>query len=115
MAAALLSAGAVTVPAGGGPGSVTAAPVAAQAADPLVAQVRTLQDELRRARGNHVAWAQLGAAYVQQARLTADPTLYAKAEGALDQSLRRHPQDNDLALSGQASLAAARHELSKIL
>ncbi len=52
MAAGLLTAGAVTVPAGGGSGSVTAAPVAAQAADPLAARVRTLQDELRRARRN---------------------------------------------------------------
>ncbi len=105
MAAALLTAGAVTVPAGGGPGSVPTAPVAAQAADPLAAQVRTLQDDLRRAPGNHVAWAQLGTAYVQQARLSADPTLYGKAEGPLAESLRRHRQGNDLALSGQASLA----------
>lgn len=114
MATALLVAGAVTGPARGGPGSAATAPATApapgQAADPLAAQVRTLQDDLRRAPGNHVAWAQLGAAYVQQARLTADPTLYARAEGALTESLRRHPADNDLALAGQATLAAARHE-----
>ena len=123
-ARALLTAGAVVVLAGGmlavgsgtgrpgtDPGRATAVSAAAPA-DPLAAQVRALQVDLRRAPGNHVAWAQLGAAYVQQARLSADPSLYAKAEAALAESLRRQPDDNDLALAGQAALAAARHEFA---
>ena len=34
-------------------------------------------------------WAQLGSAYVEQARLTVDPTLYPKSESALRRSLAR--------------------------
>src|SRR4051794_1708490 len=41
---------------------------------------RRLQDRLRRLPKDHTAWAELGLAYVQQARLTADPTYYPKAE-----------------------------------
>ena len=112
LAAALLTAGAVldgtertptvAVYSGAG-GLLTAGDTSSRAG------LASLQNGLRSAPGNDRAWAQLGAAYVQQARLTADPGLYAKADGAFNESLRLRPAGNDLALAGQASLAAARH------
>ena len=53
---------------------------------------------------------ELPAQALEQARLTADPTYYPKADGAFASSLRLHPVANADALVGQASLAAARHE-----
>jgi tetratricopeptide (TPR) repeat protein len=54
-------------------------------------------------------------AYVEQARVTADPTLYDKAAGAFDRSLAVRPRDNDAALTGRATLAAARHDFAGAL
>jgi tetratricopeptide (TPR) repeat protein len=54
--------------------------------------------------------ASLGAAYVQQARVTADPSYYPKAEAALDRSLRIEPRGNFAAYVGRGSLEAARHD-----
>ena len=42
---------------------------------------------LRRTRRTRESWATLGFAYVQEARVTADPSYYPKAEGALRRSL----------------------------
>ena len=83
--------------------------------DPLARSIADLQVELERVPTNWGAWASLGLAYVQQARLTADPGLYARAEGAFATSLELRPQDNDVALTGQASLAAARHDFAEAL
>jgi tetratricopeptide (TPR) repeat protein len=92
----------------------SAGPVSARTAS-LTDGITGLQSELERLPTNHVAWAQLGSAYVEQARLTADPAYYAKADGALTRSLELQPADNDTALTGQASLAAARHDFSAAL
>ena len=83
--------------------------------DPLAASITALQADLQRLPGNYRAWSDLGLAYVQQARLTADPGLYARAEGAFDRSLAVRPKDNDTALTGKASLAAARHDFAGAL
>ena len=107
LAGALLAAGSAF---GGAPPDVPAAPPAALAVGNGVA---ALQERLRRVPANDRAWAELGAAYVQQARTTADPALYGKAEGAFAESLRLHPEGNDLALAGRASLAAAQHEFAR--
>lgn len=74
-----------------------------------------LQAELKRVPGNYPKWSTLGMAYLQQARLTADPTFYGKAEAAFDMALQLRPSDNDAALTGQASLAAARHDFAEAL
>ena len=94
------------------------APPAAPVAAGRSAQGQTveeLQRELDRVPGNWTAWAALGLAYVEQARVTADPTLYSRAEGAFARSLQLRPQDNDPALTGQATLAAARHDFAGAL
>jgi tetratricopeptide (TPR) repeat protein len=78
----------------------------------LVDVISTLQQRLRRLPADHEGWATLGTAYVQQAAITGDPTYYPKAEGALTRSLRIEPKDNAAALTGQAALAAARHDFA---
>ena len=83
--------------------------------DPTEQAVADLQRELDRVPGKWPAWTSLGQVYVNQARLTADPTLYDKAAGAFTRSLELQPEDNDAALTGQATLAAARHDFAGAL
>lgn len=72
--------------------------------------VKQTQDRLRRNPQDAQAWARLGAAYVEQARITADPTYYGKAQDALQRSLTLRPEGNGPALIGMGALANARHE-----
>jgi len=97
-----------------------AAPVPSAAADrlstaSLSAAIATLQSHLRVQPRDAAGWATLGVAYVEQARLSADPTYYPKAEGVLDRSLRLARNDNDAALAGLGALAAARHDFATAL
>jgi tetratricopeptide (TPR) repeat protein len=80
---------------------------------PDATSIAALQAELDRVPGKWPAWSSLGLAYVEQARLTADPTLYDKAAGAFARSLQLHAEGNDAALTGQATLAAARHDFAE--
>jgi tetratricopeptide (TPR) repeat protein len=61
------------------------------------------------------SWATLGLAYVQLGRVTADPSFYPKAEGAMRRSLQLRPEDNFAAFTGQGALAAARHDFAGAL
>ncbi|QXJ19524.1 hypothetical protein AGRA3207_000076 [Actinomadura graeca] len=70
-----------------------------------------LRDQPRDASG----WAALGLAYVERARLTADPSYYPKAADALKTSMGLRPRDNDTAHTGLAALAAARHDFTTAL
>ena len=81
----------------------------------LDAAIASLQQRLTTIPDDWKAYASLGAAYVQQARVTADPTFYPKAEGALERSLALHPRGNEGALVGTAALAAARHDFAAAL
>ena len=92
--------------AGGGPTAD------APAVDPLAAAIETAQQRLREVPGDYVTWAQLGTAYVERARITADPSYYDLADGALRESLTRRPEGNDQALAGMGALANARHDFS---
>ncbi|MBW8483151.1 tetratricopeptide repeat protein [Actinomadura parmotrematis] len=68
------------------------------------------QATLRDTPDDYRTWAALGAAYVQQARITVDPAYYPKAEGALKRSLALNGSDgNHPAMIGMAALANARH------
>ncbi|MPQ98212.1 tetratricopeptide repeat protein [Modestobacter sp. I12A-02628] len=80
------------------------------AVDPLAAAVTAAQRRLEQVPGDWTTWAALGTAYVEQARVTADPSYYDKADGALARSLALRPDGNDAALAGQAALANARHD-----
>ena len=81
----------------------------------VAANIVTLQDRLKTVPQDWSAWATLGGLYTTQARLTADPSYYAKADGAFTQSLTIQPDDNAAAVSGQATLAASRHDFAGAL
>lgn len=87
--------------------------VAASAGPPaatLEGLIDQLQTRLELVPQDHVAWSTLGIAYVQQAKVTADPSLYSRADGALAESLAVEPDANFLAFAGLSSLASARHD-----
>jgi tetratricopeptide (TPR) repeat protein len=76
--------------------------------------IGALQDRLEVAPSDWGAAASLGLAYVQQARITADPTSYPRAEEAFRHSLSLR-RDNVEALVGMGTLALARHEFGEAL
>ena len=78
-------------------------------ADQLVASIARAQKHLSAVPGDYPAWAALGSAYTERARVTADPAYYPKAEGALRRSLQLRPTGNPAALVGLGALANARH------
>ena len=77
--------------------------------------ITSLQQRLRALPTDWRSFASLGLAYVQEARVTADPSYYPKAQGVLQQSLKLDAADNFQAMVGMASLAAARHDFSGAL
>jgi tetratricopeptide (TPR) repeat protein len=76
--------------------------------------IEQLQERIRRNPDDPGAYAKLGLALIQRVRETADPTLYARAEQAFAEALRRDPQSLD-ALAGQGSLALSRHTFADAL
>jgi len=80
--------------------------------DRLAETVSRAQARLRTLPGDYQTWAGLGLAYVEQARVSADPSLYPKAEGALRRSLKVRATDNPTALVGLGALANARHDFA---
>ncbi|MGI8946413.1 MAG: tetratricopeptide repeat protein [Ornithinimicrobium sp.] len=95
--------------------SASPEPVAASAApadDPLARSIAGLQDQLKEREDDDELWAQLGGAYVEAARVSADPSYYPKAQGALDKSLGLLKEGNDDALTALGALANARHEFA---
>jgi tetratricopeptide (TPR) repeat protein len=90
----------------------TAEPAGQAPAGQLSASIARAQQHLRTIPGDYVTWAALGSAYTEQARVTADPTYYPKAEGALRHSLKLRPAGNPAALAGLGALANARHEFA---
>ena len=93
-------------------GSAVGLAAAPSAGGGLSSRIVSLQDRLRRVPQDADAWAALGLAYVEQARVTVDPTYYGKAEGALKRSLTIDSRDNFTADAGMAALASARHDFT---
>ena len=89
--------------------------LAATSGTGLAATVTSLQERLRRSPDDAAAMATLGLAYVQQARVTVDPALYAKAEDLLRRAAPAVAPDDASAQIGLASLAAARHDFGASL
>ncbi|MBT0770674.1 tetratricopeptide repeat protein [Kineosporia sp. J2-2] len=77
--------------------------------------ITATQAHLREFPEDAAGWATLGSAYVQQARISGDPTLYPRAEGALRRSLEQRPEGNADAMTGMGALANARHEFAEAL
>jgi tetratricopeptide (TPR) repeat protein len=78
----------------------------------LDALIASLQSRLNSVPNDHVSWATLGLAYVQQAKITVDSTYYPRADGALARSLEIDDTDNFLAYAGLSALASARHDFA---
>jgi tetratricopeptide (TPR) repeat protein len=83
--------------------------------DLVAKDILTQQKRLKAVPRDWTAWAGLAADYVQEGRITADPTYYPKADGALAQSLKIQPNGNFLALTVKATVAAARHDFAGAL
>ena len=109
---ALLAVFAVTGSLGSRDGSSADPAVAAPRVTALNLMVERAQVTLRRAPDNAPLWAQLGAAYVEKARITGDPSYYGQAQGALDRSMEITPDGNGEALIGLGQLANARHDFA---
>jgi tetratricopeptide (TPR) repeat protein len=81
----------------------------------LGATVTALQATLRRVPGDHVSWANLAVAYVEQARTTGLASYYDKADQAVDRSFEAEPDDNFTALAARGAIRAARHDFTGAL
>jgi tetratricopeptide (TPR) repeat protein len=87
----------------------------AQVAPPTLAGgIATLQAHLSVQPDDVRGWASLGVAYVEQARVTLNPTYYPKAQTALQRALALSPSD-DAAHAGLAALDSARHDFAAAL
>ncbi len=83
---------------------------AAVPANALLAAIAREQERLRLKPDDAPGWAGLGVAYVSQARISGDPSWYAKAEGAIARSLQLNTATNYLGYAGRAALENARHD-----
>ncbi|MEU8592382.1 tetratricopeptide repeat protein [Streptomyces globisporus] len=84
-------------------------------ASPPRGSIEALQARVTRLPKDAGGWAALGMAYVQQARSTADPATYDRADKALRTSLRVQAEDNTDAEIAMGALAAARHDFPTAL
>ena len=117
LAAGLLAAGALGgSPTGGSPtDSATDAATSAPASgpsDPLARGIAEAQARLTEQPQDYRTWADLGLAYVQQAKITVDPSYYAKAVGAVDRSLMLDRRQNYSGWAAKAALQNALHDFT---
>lgn len=123
---ALLAVATLTATAVGGRGRVVSSPSepvavpapgtgAVSGGDGLAAGIAKLQATLQGNPDDARALAQLAAAYVQQARITSDPSAYTRAEQAVQRSLSVAPQGNADAHTAYGALRAARHDFAGAL
>ncbi|RSM80025.1 tetratricopeptide repeat protein [Kibdelosporangium aridum] len=92
------------------PPSPAVVPSLASGSSALDRMIRTAEAKLTKFEQDPRTWAELGNAYVEAARINADPALFPKADNALRKSLAQQPEDNGTALSGMGALANARHD-----
>ena len=76
--------------------------------------IAALQERIRKDPNDVGAYSMLGLGLLQRVRDTADPSLYPRAQQALDEALKRDPANGD-ALIGQGVLALARHQFADAL
>lgn len=77
--------------------------------------IASLQARLRASPDDWRSHADLGLAYLQKGRLTADPSWYTKADGVLVRSLSLNQKENSHAVLGMGVLSLARHEFAEAL
>lgn len=97
---------------GGGAGVSAAAGDGPVPGDALGRAIAAAQQRLQRAPSDAATWASLGSAYVEQARVSADPSYYPRAQGAQEKSLALGGESNFAALTGLGALANARHDFA---
>src|SRR5512134_3644754 len=98
-----------------GPPAEPARPTAAPAsADATAAEIAALRERLAAAPSDPAALRDLGLALLQRVRETADPSLYAPAEEALERARSIDP-DDPLVLVGLGSIELGRHEFAAAL
>ena len=119
-AVALIGAGAIFLTGRGTPRPAPTAPAAAPVAGVQNRQgisgvIAGLQARLRAVPGDWQSLATLGSAYVEQARVSGDPSYYPKAQLSLERSLQLNTKDNFAAMAGLGALAAARHDFGAAL
>jgi tetratricopeptide (TPR) repeat protein len=88
--------------------------VAGRAGSSADRRLAELQGQLQTNPDDWFAYGQLGAAYLQKARETGDPTYYQKAEEALQKTLEHEPADY-AAITAMGELALARHDFAGAL
>ena len=88
-------------------------PVAPATSEGFDASIAALKDGVDADPENPKPHAQLGLAYLQQARNEADPSALPPAERAFRRSLELQPRNNLEAFVGMASLMNARHDFSR--
>lgn len=79
------------------------------------AQVARLQERVEQAPDDWASLADLGSAYVAEAAVTGDPSLYPRAEESIDRSFEVQGKDNLAGSIARSKLAAARHDFTKAL
>lgn len=86
--------------------------VPAAGLDPLARSIAATQAHLTARPDDYQRWADLGLAYVQQAKITVDPSYYAKAVGAVDRSLKLDATKNFAGYGAQAALQNGLHNFT---
>ena len=81
----------------------------------LASSIASLQATFERVPGDHVSWANLAVAYVEQARVTGLASYYDKADEAVARSFDLEPDENFTALAASAAIQGARHDFSGAL
>ena len=74
-----------------------------------------LRTRLEDVPGDAQGWATLAVAYVEQARVSGDASLYPLAVDAVASSFEAQPEDDAGAFAAEAALAGARHEFTEAL
>lgn len=116
LAAALFTAGAVVLDPLGAPGLPDDFAAPSRTEGPGGSgSLEALRQRARELPRDPSAWARLGMAHVERARVSADPANYAAAEDALRKSLALQPHGNYTAETGMGALAAARHDFPRAL
>lgn len=89
-----------------------AEPASQPGGSPLSRDISRLQQLARQNPGDAGSLALLGLDYVQQAKITVDPSYYPKAKGVLERSLALQSSGNYQAMAGEAAYFAALHDFT---
>ena len=81
----------------------------------LSAVIAQLESGVERIPDDHVAWATLALAYVEQVRVAGDTTLYDRAEAAVERSFEIRADDNVTALTARSALLSVSHDFTDAL